>query len=361
MKTALALALPFVACTLSLLAGEDMAMMAQETRDRILAQLTAKKFPTDIATYVADLSRTDVPTRESAGNKLLAHSDRKTVMAALIAAAKDDDPDKRPNAATLLVKLGDDAVEPLIAALSAAETRARAAWALSELGERAKPAIPALTELLKNEAGARDAAMALGPLGHAAKSVLPNLIAAMNNPNEEARAAIAAAIKQIGPDAEHIPALIPLLNDRYLKVRSTIILTFGYMGEPGKATIPAITKHLSDPSSWCRMHAAASLARFGPDAKNSVPALREALRDKEGVVRAAAANALARIYPSAEIVPDLIDVVQDQNERVRNLASEALVIVGKPALEDLKGASEATDDNALKALLGEIIQKINSK
>lgn len=361
MKTALALSLPFLAYSLSLFAGEDMAMMAQEQRERVLAQLTAKKFPTDIATSVADLAQTDVPARESAGNKLLSHSDRKTVMAALIAAAKDDDPDKRPNAATLLVKLGDEAVEPLIAALTANETRPRAAWALSELGERAKPALPALTELLKNEVAARDAAIALGAMGHSAKASLPALIAAMNNPNEEARAAMAAAIKQIGPDAEHIPALIPLLEDKYLKVRSTIILTFGYMGESGKTTIPAITKHLTDPNSWCRMHAAASLARFGADAKDSVPALREALRDKEGVVRGAAANALARIHPNAEIVPDLIDVVQDQNERVRNLASEALVIVGKPALEDLKGASEASDDTALKALLGEIIQKINAK
>jgi len=361
MKIALALALPIVACSFSLVAGEDMAMMAQEQRERVLAQLTAKKFPTDIATCIADLAQTDVPTRENAGKLLLAHSDRKTVIAALIAGAKDDDPDKRPNAATLLVKLGDEAVEPLIAALSVNETRPRAAWALSELRESAKPALPALTALLKNEAAARDAAMALGAIGHDAKEVLPALIEAMNNPNEEARAAIAAAIKQIGPGSEHIPLLIPLLQDKYLKVRSTIILTFGYMGDAGKPAIPAIAKHLTDPSSWCRMHAAASLARFGPDAKEAVPALRAALQDKEGVVRGNAATALARIAPSAEIVPDLIDAAQDSNERVRNLAAEALVIVGKPALEDLKGAAGATDDKVFKALLDEVIQKINSK
>lgn len=361
MKIALLLLVPVLACSFSLVAGEDMAMMAQEQRDRVLAQLTAKKFPTDIATSVADLAQTDVPTRETAGKKLISHSDRKTVMAALIAAAKDDDPDKRPNAATLLVSLGEDAVEPLIAALSVNETRPRAAWALSELGERAKPALPALIGLLKNEVAARDAAIALGTMGHSASEALPALIAAMSNPNEEARAAIASAIKQIGPGAEHIPLLIPLLDDKYLKVRSTIILTFGYMGEIGKPTIPAIAKHLSDPSSWCRMHAAASLARFGPDAKDAVPALREALHDKEGVVRGAAANALGRIYPNKEIVPDLIEVAQDENEGARIKASEALIVVGKPALEDLKGAMEASDDKAFKTLVSEVIQKINSK
>src|ERR1700761_7125088 len=50
---------------------EDMAMLAQEQHDRVLAQLTEKKVPIDIATSVADLHTTDVPTREAAGQKLL--------------------------------------------------------------------------------------------------------------------------------------------------------------------------------------------------------------------------------------------------------------------------------------------------
>jgi HEAT repeat protein len=346
----------------SVFAGEDMAMMAQESRERVFSALTKRLVKPEIANSVADLQSTDFPTRENAAKKLAAESDRKAVIDALIAAAREDDANKRPNAGSLLVEMRADSIQPLIAALDANETRSRAAWALSEMGEDAKAAIPALTALLKNENAnaVMDAAKALGSMGAAAKPSIPALIDAMTHPNQEARSALAEAIKRAGPGPEYIPKLIPLLDDKFMQVRSTIILTFGYMGEAGKPTIPIIAKHLKDENAWCRMHAAASLARFGPDAKETAAALKEALSDSADNVRGAAANAIARVAPSAEIVPDLIGLAQDKNERVSNKACEALVLIGTPALKDLKEVSEATDDAVLKALLGDVMKKIQA-
>jgi HEAT repeat protein len=356
------LGLSFILLSVGACAGEDMSVMAMEQRQRVIDHLGELKVPADIATSIGDLALNDVPTRESAAALLIKHAERKAVVSALITAAREDDPDKRPNAASILVTMGPSVLPELEAALEKNETRARAAWAISEMGDNARPALPALVKLLQSDDifAVNDAATALAKMGSAAHGCIDAMLDAMKCPDQDARAAIAQAIKQAGPTAENIPRMIPLLKDRFMKVRSTIILAFGYMGDAAKPTIPVLIEHLKDENSWCRMHAAAALARFGPAAAEAEAPLTAALSDEAGTVRGAAANALARICPSPRIVPDLIAAVQDENERVRHLASEALVLVGKPALEDLRGASEASDDAKLKTLLAELIQKIET-
>jgi HEAT repeat protein len=344
-------------------AEEDMMRLMMEARQRLIDNLAAKNIPADIVRFAAKLTDNDNPTRDKAADALLEHADRKNVITAMIIAMKNDNNDKRPNAGTVLVKIGAEALDALTTALKDNELRPRATWALSEMGETAKPAVPALMNLLKSETpmAVGDAAVALGLLGQNARAALPLLIEALKNEDREVRAVVATAIRQVGPKAEDIPQLLPALKDPYMKVRSTLILMFGYMGDNGKAAIPAIIPHIKDENSWVRMHSAASLARFGADAKDAVPVLKEALSDEAGVVRGTAAMALAKIAPSSEFVPDMIRLLQDTNERVRNLAEEALVTIGKVAVEDLKGAAEVTADAQLKATLDEIVRKIKAK
>jgi HEAT repeat protein len=344
-------------------AEEEMMRMALEARERMLAALKAKQIPNDIALTAANLTDNDVPTREKAAAALLEHSDRKSVIAAMIVAMKEDDNNKRPNAGTILVKTGADALGPLVEALDVNELRPRATLAISELGEAAKPAIPALIQLLKSDKphAVADGAVALGVMGQNAKDALQPLIEALKNPDQEVRAAVATAIKQIGPAPEHVPLLVPHLQDPYMKVRSTITLTFGYMGDAGKPAIPEMIKHIKDSNSWVRMHTCASLARFGPDAKEAVPQLKEAMSDEVGVVRGNAAVALSKIAPSSDFVPDFIKLLQDANDGVRTKAEEAVVEVGKVALDDLSAAADATTDPALKTTLTELKRKIKSK
>jgi HEAT repeat protein len=75
------------------------------------------------------------------------------VIATLIDALKDTDPDVRTNLSAALAKFGAVAVEPLVKALKddSAGRRAGAAYALGQLGSQAKPALPQLLELLKDE------------------------------------------------------------------------------------------------------------------------------------------------------------------------------------------------------------------
>lgn len=74
------------------------------------------------------------------------------VVARLIDALSDTDPDVRGNLAVALAKIGPAAVEPLTAALkdANADRRAGAAYALGQIGPAARPALPALLDLLKD-------------------------------------------------------------------------------------------------------------------------------------------------------------------------------------------------------------------
>lgn len=356
-----------VAIVLLLTAGayaeEEILRRMMEARGRILEEFQARQIPADIANTAILLNDNDVPTREGAAKKLLDHSERKTVLAAMIMAMKEDDNDKRPNAGTVLVSMGAEAVAPLVEALKTNNLRHRASWALSEMGDHAKPAIPALIALLKSDEplAVNDGAIALGKMGQNAREAIVPLIEALKNPDQEVRAAVAASIKQLGPASEHIPLLLPALKDPYMKVRSTVTLTFGYMGDAGKPAIPEIIKGIKDENTWVRMHSCASLARFGADAKDAVPQLREALNDEAGVVRGTAAMALAKIQPSSEFVPDLIRLLQDENERVRTLAHDAILEIGKPAVDDLKAAADASSDTKLKLTLDELARQIKGK
>lgn len=71
----------------------------------------------------------------------------------LIEALKDTDPDVRQNLSAALSKFGQSAVEPLVKALGSdtAGQRAGAAYALAQLGNGARPALPKLLDLLKDK------------------------------------------------------------------------------------------------------------------------------------------------------------------------------------------------------------------
>jgi HEAT repeat protein len=71
----------------------------------------------------------------------------------LVAALKDADPEVRQNLAIALAKIGPAAVEPLVAALKdpLPERRAGAAAALGQIGAPARPALPALLDLLDDK------------------------------------------------------------------------------------------------------------------------------------------------------------------------------------------------------------------
>ena len=137
--------------------------------------------------------------------------------------------------------------------------RVRAAGALGKMGPEAKRAIPALTELLRDE-------------------------------EYDLRFSAASALKGIGMSA--IPALMESLRDREWTARQASALALGMMGPEAKVAVPVLIELLRDKEENVRSFAAWALGKIGPEARTAIPVLIDLLRDKESNVRRNAAEDL---------------------------------------------------------------------
>ena len=128
----------------------------------------------------------------------------------------------------------------------AADVRSAAAEALGKIGPAAKDAVPALTELLRDEdAYARSAAAEV-------------------------------LVKIIGPAA--MPKLVELLKDKDTDVCFAAIEVIGKIGPAAKDAVPALAELLNGWGYRSACAAAEALGKIGPAAKDAVPALAELLK-----------------------------------------------------------------------------------
>ncbi|MCL4194910.1 MAG: HEAT repeat domain-containing protein, partial [Thermoguttaceae bacterium] len=114
----------------------------------------------------------------------------------------------------MLAEMGEPAVPALTEALRNPEGRVLAASILAHIGPPAKAAVPALIEIAKHEknpAAKREAFMALGSIG-GAEAGASVATAALNDPDEKVVIAACYALAQMGPAAkEAAPALKKLV------------------------------------------------------------------------------------------------------------------------------------------------------
>jgi len=107
------------------------------------------------------------------------------------------------------------------------------------------------------------------------------------------------ALGHFGPPA--VPTLTEFLKDGDSYVRQRAARSLGCIGPEAKTAVPALTELLKDADWGVRTAAAYALGDIGPEAKTAVPALRELLndtglpKDTGWIVREAAAKALDKI------------------------------------------------------------------
>ncbi len=183
--------------------------------------------------------------------------------------------------------------------------RLRAAYALASRGA---DAVPHLVAALRRQAAALrernlaadhtnpsqlDAVFGLSAVGAPAVPAVAELLA------DEAwwvRAAAADVLGDMGETAgETVPQLTGALADESVWVRRNAIEALGYLGPAAATAVPALSRCLSDADSRVRHNAALTLAKLGRAASAAVPALRRTVADEERYTRANAAVALERI------------------------------------------------------------------
>ena len=222
----------------------------------------------------------------------------------------------------------------------------------------AKPAVPALAELLKDpdETVRRQAVKAVqairpGPqvtvplcvklledsdpgvrmrilnaIAEAGAKAVPGLIEALKN--DKAAYWACLVLREIGPAAKDaVPALIEKLKDPRPEIRREAILTLAAMDEAANAAVPAIAAALTDehaprrrPLRW------AAIGQIPADAEAAV---RANAKSDDKMLSTVSLWALARVHPEdkelrREATEQLIARLKDQDAFVRVAAARAL-------------------------------------
>lgn len=264
--------------------------------------------------------------------------------------------------------------------------RGQAATALGRYGPKAKMAIPALVNALKdwktNVACA--AAHSLGKVGVHSKPAVKGLLRALTKGRTvDVRKAAAQGLGMIGPNATAaLPSLLRALENDDAGLRREAAQAVGKLGPKAKKHAPArLSKLLEDPNKRVRVAAAISLIRLGDRRPELVQALIKAVKKSNRFVlptRHAACEALGELGPAAaSAVTVLAECVLEEQARVnaalpyaeqrkkqhtafRKAAAIALGKIGPKAKAALPALEEACDEPELRAAAKRAIERIGT-
>jgi len=145
----------------------------------------------------------------------------------------------------------------------------------------------------------RHAARELASRGSKAREAVPALKEALKDPDKRVRYNAAKSLSRVGSDARQATgALIDALKDSHPGTRYYAAKTLAKLklkGEDGQDAVPGLIGTLKDSNPRTRYYAAKCLKDIGPEAKQATAALMEASRDANKDVRQAAAGALKKL------------------------------------------------------------------
>ena len=208
----------------------------------------------------------------------------------------------------------------LLAALRARDETVclHAASALAAMGA---PVVPALVEVLREEAPAR--------FRHNAGRSRAN--PAGGNPSE---LYAAHALSVVGSPA--VAALSAAMEDGEWAVRAAAADTLGNIGARANPAVPALLRALRDESMWVRRNAIEALGTIGCADGEGLTGMLAALQDADHRVRRNAAIAMSKIAgPAAnEAVPGLLETLLRDERYVSFYAAAALGRIGTREARD---------------------------
>jgi HEAT repeat protein len=220
----------------------------------------------------------------------------------------------------------------------------------------------------------------LRSLGPASRPALPAVIKALQGPHPEVRIVAADFIAAHGPAAsEAVPALGTMLDDPDPKFRVIAARTLAELGSAARSLFDRFVALLDDEDATTREAAALALGSLELEANLLRPHLVRTLHDDVPEVRDAARRAILRLGregvlflpdlialaalesdrrsverslrrfertgPRERSIPELVDLLDHDNETVRLLAAKFLGLAG-PAARDAVPTLERLRDDA---------------
>jgi HEAT repeat protein len=265
----------------------------------------------------------------------------------LIGALRDPESNVVQAAIDALVKFGSDSLPPLLTALGDHDmsTRAAAAWALGQISE-----------------GLEDSSLKW--------RATEMLIASLRDDHELVREAAVRALAKIA-DPRTMRSLRDALTDAHMVVRIAAVYAIAQVGLANsdgairQQAIAQLAVALDDNDLGVRQTAARAIGELGPRLQNGalkdsiMSRLTAALNDRDSEVCETVADALGSIGSPRAVKP-LFGVLLNQeagNELARR-ALEAIVSIGAPAAEELKG-SLLDQDQTIRNLTATVLDSLH--
>jgi HEAT repeat protein len=231
--------------------------------------------------------------------------------------------------------------------------RQNAVQALEEMGSYARPAVPALINLIATDTDTDDAddkaserEAQVAALVHIdGADAIPELVhVASTDKVDEVRIAAVTALGGLGSSNPHaISALVDALNNSSDAVRDAASEALSKLGT---VAVPALITALKSPQLYQRAWAVQALSRIKPMPEDARHALKLALNDKSEIVKAEVADALngSKVDASAAIEDKQIDEnldIEDQTTVDHGAGQDLASFVAGTAATDARIYSKA--------------------
>ncbi|WP_169978684.1 HEAT repeat domain-containing protein [Tautonia rosea] len=235
---------------------------------------------------------------------------------------------------------------------------------LRSLGPASRPALPKVIEKLQGpDPKVRIAAAELiAAHGPAASEAVPALGAMLEDPNSELRVIAAQTLATLGSAAQPMAALlIPMLDDTNARAREAAVLAVGSLELDADTLRPHLVRTLRDEDADVRDATRRAIQRLGPEGALFVPdliSLAALESDRRSVERSL--RRFERTGPLEGSIPELIDLLEHQEEAVRLLAIKFLGLGGVASREAIPSLERLRDDPSpevreqVEAVLGQI-------
>lgn len=168
-----------------------------------------------------------------------------------------------------------------------------------------------------------EAISTLGELQH--KPALEIMIDLVETVDPGTRYIIVQALGRI-PDARAVPALLSAMrfDDIFTRAAAT-----GALIQVGEPAVNGLVTALRDENKAVRRASAKAIGKIGIATQGAITGLSTALLDVDNAVRRFAAEALGRLGDK-EMVPELVEVLDDRDPKARIAAFRALAKIDTP-------------------------------
>jgi HEAT repeat protein len=289
--------------------------------------------------------------------------DGKEALPAVRDALDDPDANVRRLAAMALGKFGANAKQsvPLLMAAMEKEKDNNVRFAMIETLGAIGSDVPAAARTLQKLSESPDGGTsqkATDGLARMGKAGVPLLAANMKSKVGHSKVFAARALAKIGVDEKDGEALAALsigLSDPNGDIKKLVTDTFE---KSGKTAAPVLVGALKHEDAAVRLNCAMLLEKLVLDDKALAPGLAVGLKDPADQIRKISAEKLAQLGPAAvDVLPDLLQVLEDKNAMVRDAGIQAIRNVGRNAVPKLielfKEKDAVTRQNAVM-ILGEL-------